>query len=115
MLPSIVQSSTIRGTTMEYVVRTIFTTQRRNENEVVKEHTSFKYQSAFNRTDAERMAEMLNNCVHHHQSGNHRTRRNFDVCAVVWNGKERVYLDLATLEQIAELYTSPDRDAQSAE
>lgn len=91
---------------MNYVVRTILTVQF-HDGDKVKEHTSFKYQPAFNRTDAEHMAEMLSKCVHHHQSGGNRIRRNFDVCAGIWNGKENIYLDVATLEQIADEYTRP--------
>lgn len=93
---------------MEYFVRVILTALSfHGEDKQHREHTTFKYVPAFNRTDAEHMAEMLNKTVHHHRANGTRYRRNHDVCACVFNGKDRVYLDLDTLAMIAKEYTMP--------
>lgn len=99
---------------MQYVVRMITNTQFCERDGKVREHTTFKYVPAFNRTDAEHMAEMLNKTMHHHQEGGTRVRRNWDVCITVWNGRENIYLDQSTVEQIASEYTNP-AERQAAE
>lgn len=96
---------------MNYVVRMILTALLHDTESKVRESTAFRYLPAFNREDAEHMAEMLSKSRHLHQEGGTRLRRNFDVCGVVYNGKGNVYLDVATLEQIANEYTRPEKAA----
>jgi hypothetical protein len=93
---------------IEYVVRITVAQSHIEDDGRRREYRSFKYLPAFNRRDAENMARALSDC----DSGSFRKHgvdyyRSFDVVGMVRVAKGIAYLDVHTLEQIAEDMTEP--------
>jgi hypothetical protein len=95
---------------MDYFVRM---TQRRTfhkrDDEKMHSVVQAHYLPAFNKRDAITMASALNDAGH--ATFGNVVDRAFEVVVGIWSGKGRIYLDLLTLEQIADEYTSSEERA----
>lgn len=101
---------------MNYVARMTTRCIWTDHNGTVRNTFRFTYIPAFDIRDAKDICDGLRKGgVPHYDDGNTKYVRSYDVVAMVRTGKGNVYLDIATMEQIADEFTSTDTAQVAAE